>query len=89
VLTLVLTPALLALRVWTGTYALALSRMLAILSFGRGSQAARDWALHRAARKLKAPEIIWEDESRDPPLVLNMASPDPLTTPEPPLRAAE
>ena len=59
-LTLVFTPSLLALRVWTSTYALALSRMLAILSFGRGSQAARDWALNRAARKLKAPEIIWD-----------------------------
>ena len=88
-LTLVFTPSLLALRVWTGTYALALSRMLAILSFGRGSQAARDWALNRAARKLKAPEIIWEDESRDPPLILTAAHPDPLTAPPPPLRAAE
>lgn len=89
VLTLVFTPALLALRVWTGTYAIALSRMLAILSFGRGSRAARDWALDRAARKLKAPEIIWDDEARDPPLVLNRHQSDPLTTPEPPLRAAE
>jgi multidrug efflux pump len=89
VLTLVFTPALLALRVWTGTYAMALSRMLAILSFGRGSRAARDWALDRAARKLTAPEIIWDDEARDPPLVLNRHQSDPLTTPEPPLRAAE
>lgn len=89
VLTLVLTPALLALRVWTGTYALALSRLLARLSMGRGSRAARDWALNRAARKLKAPEIIWEDESSDPPLSLAVAQPDPLTTPQPPLRAAE
>jgi multidrug efflux pump len=88
-LTLVFTPSLLALRVWASTYALALSRMLAILSFGRGSQAARDWALNRAARKLKAPEIIWDDESLDPPLVTPVAQPDPLTTPQPPLRAAE
>jgi multidrug efflux pump len=88
-LTLVFTPSLLALRVWASTYALALSRMLAILSFGRGSQAARDWALNRAARKLKAPEIIWDDESLDPPLVIPVAQPDPLTTPQPPLRAAE
>lgn len=89
VLTLVLTPALLALRVWTGTYALALSRLLARLSMGRGSRAARDWALNRAARKLKAPEIIWEDESSDPPLSLAVPQPDPLTTPQQPLRAAE
>ncbi|MDX5414152.1 MAG: hypothetical protein LPK02_14025, partial [Rhodobacterales bacterium] len=72
-----------------GTYALALSRMLAILSLGRGSRAARDWALNRAARKLKAPEIIWDDESLDPPLVPPVAQADPLTMPEPPLRAAE
>jgi multidrug efflux pump len=83
-LTLVFTPSLLALRVWASTYALALSRMLAIMSFGRGSQAARDWALNRAARKLKAPEIIWDDESTDPPLVLQAA----IQT-DPPLRAAE
>lgn len=89
VLTLVLTPALLALRVWTGTYAMALSRLLARLSMGRGSRAARDWALNRAARKLKAPEIIWEDESSDPPLSLAVPQPDPLTTPQQPLRAAE
>ncbi len=88
-LTLVFTPSLLALRVWTSTYALALSRMLAILSFGRGSRAARDWALNRAARKLKAPEIIWDDEAVDPPLILPVTQPDPLTTPQPPLRAAE
>jgi multidrug efflux pump len=88
-LTLVFTPSLLALRVWAGSYALALSRLLAILSFGRGSQAARDWALHRAARKLTAPEIIWDDESLDPPLMPPMAQPDPRPSPQPPLRAAE
>jgi len=89
-LTLVFTPSLLALRVWASTYALALSRMLAILSFGRGSQAARDWALNRAARKLTAPEIIWDDESTDPPLILQASTQvDPLTAPATPLRAAE
>jgi multidrug efflux pump len=88
-LTLVFTPSMLALRVWAGTYAMGLSRLLAILSFGRGSRAARDWALNRAARKLKAPEIIWEDDTTDPPLVLSPTTADPLTTPQPPLRAAE
>jgi multidrug efflux pump len=88
-LTLVFTPSMLALRVWAGTYAMGLSRLLAIMSFGRGSRAARDWALNRAARKLKAPEIIWEDEAADPPLVLSPAKADPLTSPQPPLRAAE
>ena len=88
-LTLVFTPSLLALRVWTGTYAMALSRMLAILSLGRGSRAARDWALNRAARKLKAPEIIWEDEQADTAILAPHPATDPLTSPEPPLRAAE
>lgn len=88
-LTLIFTPSMLALRVWASTYAMALSRLLAILSFGRGSQAARDWALNRAARNLKAPEIIWEDEASDPALVLQSPRPDPLISPQPPLRAAE
>ncbi|MFU8864201.1 MAG: efflux RND transporter permease subunit [Rhodobacterales bacterium] len=88
-LTLIFTPSMLALRVWASTYAMALSRLLAILSFGRGSQAARDWALNRAARNLKAPEIIWEDEASDPALVLQSTQPDPLISPQPPLRAAE
>ncbi|MBV7393737.1 efflux RND transporter permease subunit [Mameliella sediminis] len=76
-LTLVFTPAMLAIRVWFTTYVLWIARLLARLSFGRGSRAARDWALNRAAKQVKAPEIIWEDE--------------PVSTMElsPELRAAE
>ncbi|WP_375691513.1 efflux RND transporter permease subunit [Pseudooceanicola sp. LIPI14-2-Ac024] len=62
VLTLLFTPSMLALRVWAVTYVRWIARLLARLSFGRGSQAAEDWALRRAARRLKAPEIIWDDE---------------------------
>ncbi|WP_421907030.1 efflux RND transporter permease subunit [Mameliella sp.] len=61
VLTLVFTPAMLAIRVWFTTYVLWFARLLARLSFGRGSRVARDWALNRAARQVKSPEIIWED----------------------------
>ena len=61
VLTLVFTPAMLALRVWLSTYAHWIARLLAIASFGRGSRAARDWALQREARKVKAPLILWDD----------------------------
>ena len=61
VLTLVFTPAMLAARVWFTTYLHWLGRLLARLSMGRGSRAAQDWALAREARKVKAPEIIWED----------------------------
>jgi multidrug efflux pump len=60
VLTLVFTPSMLALRVWVGAYARALARFLAWLSLPRGSRVAEDWALRRAARKVRAPEIVWE-----------------------------
>jgi multidrug efflux pump len=79
VLTLVFTPSLLALRVWASTYVRALGRLLAMLTRGRSSRAAQDWALRRAARKLKAPEIIWDED--DTPTV--------TSRPVPPLKAAE
>ncbi|MGR3323130.1 MAG: efflux RND transporter permease subunit [Pseudooceanicola sp.] len=61
VLTLVFTPSMLALRVWAVTYLQWIARILARLSLGRSSRAAQDYALRRAARRLKAPEIIWDD----------------------------
>ncbi|MBU2962632.1 efflux RND transporter permease subunit [Citreicella sp. C3M06] len=61
VLTLVFTPAMLALRIWATTYLHWIARALAALSLGAGSRAARDWALMRAARRIKAPTILWED----------------------------
>ncbi len=66
-LTLVFTPSMLAIRVWFTTYVLWFARLLARLSLGRSSRAARDWALNRAARQVRAPEIIWEDDT--PPMV--------------------
>ena len=60
VLTLVFTPSMLALRVWVTAYARGLARLLAWLSLPKTSQVARDWALKRTARKIKAPEIIWD-----------------------------
>ncbi|CUH76673.1 efflux RND transporter permease subunit [Tropicibacter naphthalenivorans] len=68
VLTLVFTPSMLAIRVWATTYVLWFARLLARLGSGRGSRVARDWALMRAAKSVRAPEIIWTDEdnpSRD------------------------
>jgi multidrug efflux pump len=62
VLTLVFTPAMLALRVWTGTYLIWTARLLAVLSTGRSSRAAQDWALARAVRRARHDEIIWPDE---------------------------
>lgn len=63
VLTLLFTPSMLALRVWVTTYARWLGNLLARLSFGRGSQAARDWATARKARAVPAPEILWSEDS--------------------------
>jgi len=77
VLTLVLTPALLALRVWLGIGAYRSAARLKALSLGPGSRAARDLALRAAWRRLKATEIVWD-------------APDlPETRPKKPLRAAE
>ena len=105
VLTLVFTPALLALRVWFGIGAYRSLAALSALSMGKGSDAARELALTRAARKVRNPTIIWDEpdasDAPEPPSAA--AIPDPeaqhrepdedLTPvqgmPAPPLRAAE
>ena len=85
VLTLVVTPSFLALRVWVATYANWIARLLARLSFGRGSRVARDWALQRAAKRMAPPLIQWDDFVQE----RAQDAPEP-TTPEPAsLRAAE
>ena len=61
VLTLMVTPSMLAIRVWATTYVRWIARLLARMSLGRASRAARDWALARDARRMKAQEIIWDD----------------------------
>ena len=66
VLTLVFTPSMLALRVWTTTYALWLFRLVARLGGGRTSRAGRDWALQRAARQVQSPTILWEEDESTP-----------------------
>ena len=62
VLTLIFTPSMLAARVWATTYAQWIARLLARMSMGRASRAAKDWALQRDARRMRHPEIIWELE---------------------------
>ncbi len=64
VLTLVFTPSMLALRVWFTTYALWIFRLLARVGGGRYSKAGRDWALQRAAKKVKSPTILWDDDDQ-------------------------
>ncbi len=87
VLTLVLTPALLALRVWIGIGAYRSGQALAALTLGRDSRAARDAALARAARRQKRPEFLWDA----PPPPVAAPEPEPAAPPMPlaPLRAAE
>ncbi len=77
-LTLVFTPSMLAVRVWFVTYVMWFARLLAKLSMGRSSRAARDWALARQARRIKTPEFIWNEDDIPAPLTLTQ-----------PLQAAE
>ncbi len=64
VLTLIFTPALLALRVWVSIGAYASFKQLAALG-GRGSQSARDLALRREARRIKDPILLWAEGEDD------------------------
>ena len=95
VLTLIFTPALLALRVWFGIGAYRSMATLSALSSGSGSAAARDLAVNRAARKLVSPVLIWDDagESEADPKPSLSEEDTPKTPvqgmPSPPLRAAE
>ena len=59
VLTLVVTPSLLALRVWFWTYVTWVARLFVRLFLGSSSRVAHDWVLRRAVRRLKSPELIW------------------------------
>ncbi|MGB0660193.1 MAG: efflux RND transporter permease subunit [Mangrovicoccus sp.] len=62
-LTLVFTPAMLALRVWAHTYALVILRWIARATGGRGSRAAEDWVLRRRARRTQNPVILWDEDA--------------------------
>jgi len=66
VLTLMVTPSMLAIRVWATTYMRWVARLLARMSMGRASKAARDWALQRDAQRSKAQEIIWDEDLSGP-----------------------
>jgi multidrug efflux pump len=66
VLTLVVTPSMLAIRVWATTYVRWIATVLAKLSMGRASRAARDWALEKDARRIVGTELIWDENT--PPL---------------------
>jgi multidrug efflux pump len=64
-LTLIFTPSMLALRIWVSSYAHGLATLLQWLSLPRSSEVARDWALRRAAKRIKSPEILWDTSLPD------------------------
>ncbi|WP_299690276.1 efflux RND transporter permease subunit [uncultured Tateyamaria sp.] len=85
VLTLMVTPSMLAMRVWVVTYGLWLSQLLAKLSLGRASAAARDWALSRQAGRMPSQELVWDFDEQP---ATDTSQPElPLTSA--PLKAAE
>ena len=65
VLTLVFTPSMLALRVWFWIIIANVLTSISALTRGSRSRTARDWALRRAAKKVKGQEVIW-DVDADP-----------------------
>ncbi|MGE4611513.1 MAG: efflux RND transporter permease subunit [Paracoccaceae bacterium] len=61
-LTLIVTPALLALRIWVANGAYSFKAMLATILLPRAHPVRRDLRLKRAARNAKAIEINWEQK---------------------------
>ncbi|WP_298842674.1 efflux RND transporter permease subunit [uncultured Roseobacter sp.] len=66
ILTLMVTPSMLAVRVWATTYIRWIATLLAKMSMGRASRAARDWALQRDAGRAAFQELIWDDDTPAP-----------------------
>ena len=80
VLTLVMTPSMLALRIWFWTIAVAILTRISAWTRGSGSRTARDYALRRATKKIKSTDLIWD-------VAENPSAPKRPEAPE--LRAAE
>ena len=83
VLTLIVTPSFLALRVWVTTYIIWLGKLLARATAGRSSQIAQDMAIGKSARDVQTTEIVWDEASVDG------AGKDQGDPPTHPLKAAE
>ncbi|EBA16350.1 transporter, AcrB/AcrD/AcrF family protein [Roseobacter sp. SK209-2-6] len=87
VLTLVVTPSLLSIRVWLSTYMSWMGRILARITGGRSSRIAQDMRLAKKARKLPSTEIMWDAPKPATPVEAEEGTPnDP---PSGALRAAE
>ncbi|MEX0278550.1 MAG: efflux RND transporter permease subunit [Ruegeria sp.] len=89
VLTLIVTPSFLALRVWVTTYAIWLAKLLARVSSGRSSRRAQDMLLSRAAREIQSTEVIWSDERIAASDLRDTQDDRPDHPPTTPLKAAE
>ena len=61
-LTLIVTPALLALRIWVANGAYSFKAMMSVILLPRDHAVRRDLRLKRAARKATAIEINWEQK---------------------------
>jgi multidrug efflux pump len=85
VLTLVITPSLLALRVWFTAGAYNLGGLLGVLLSGANSRVARDSRQKRITKRMKAAEINWSDAIAEGPEPVVSATITSLK----PLRAAE
>ncbi|MDA7963347.1 efflux RND transporter permease subunit [Ruegeria sp.] len=83
VLTLIVTPSLLALRVWVTTYIIWLGKLLARATAGRSSQIAQDMAIGKSARNVQTTEIVWDGDEA------SGSEKDRGDPPSSPLKAAE
>ena len=81
VLTLMITPSLLAMRVWASTYVLWFAALLAKLCLGRASRSARDWALKKQAKRDATNELVW-DFDEPPAAVLTPVVKAPIAAAE-------
>ena len=85
VLTLIVTPSFLALRVWVTTYAVWLGKALARATAGRSSQIAQDMAIGQSAKNMHSTEIVWNEGSASD----TKPDAEPGPPPTSPLKAAE
>ena len=70
VLTLVFTPAMLAVRVWVERMFVALTRNGRALTRGQDSRDKRDLQLERGARKAQPTGLVWDTEASPAPVVV-------------------
>jgi len=69
-LTLVFTPSLLALRVWSGTLTVMAARGVGRIGARRMSRRAQDWTLARNARQARNPTLLWDADDDQPMAVI-------------------